>query len=93
MLNIKQNGQKVWVTFTYSPVSEVDTVAIVGEWSEWKEEPMKQKKSGDYYITKIFKVGESYQFGYKVNQSDWIIDETCKSVLSPYETQNSLVSL
>ncbi|MEA2048134.1 MAG: hypothetical protein U9O64_06755 [Campylobacterota bacterium] len=93
MLSIKQNGQKVWVTFTYTPVSEVEHVAILGEWSEWKEEPMKQKKSGDYYITKIFKAGDSYQFGYRVNQSDWIIDETCTSVLSPYETQNSLVSL
>lgn len=93
MLSIKNNGDKVWVTFTYSPAYTVDHVAILGEWSEWKEEPMKQKKCGDYFITKIFKVGDSCQFGYKVNGSDWITEEECSSVPSPFSGENSLLTL
>ncbi len=93
MLAIKKNGQKVWVTFTYSPVDTVDKVAISGEWNDWNEEPMKQKKSGDYYITKIFKVGDSFQFGYKINGSEWVTEEECTSVSSPYASDNSIVTL
>lgn len=93
MITIKNNGQKVWVTFTYTPVNTVDHVALSGEWSGWKEEPMKQKKSGDYFITKVFKPGVSFQFGYKVNGKDWITEEDCTSVPSPYASHNSLITL
>ena len=93
MITIKKNGQKVWVTFTYSPGYTVDHVSISGEWNAWEDEPMKQKKSGDYYITKIFKLGDSFQFGYKVNGKDWITEEECTSVPSPYASHNSLITL
>lgn len=93
MLTIKKNGQKVWVTFTFSPATAVNDVAVSGEWNEWKEEPMKQKKSGDYYITKVFKLGDSFQFGYKVNGDDWMTEEECSSVSSPFASHNSLLTL
>lgn len=93
MLTIKKNGQKVWVTFTYVPVLDADSVSVSGEWNGWKEEPMKQKKSGDFYITKVFKAGDNFQFGYKVNGNDWVTEEECPSVLSPFFSQNSLLEL
>jgi len=93
MLTIKKNGQKVWVTFTFSPAAAVKDVAVSGEWSEWREEPMKQKKSGDYYITKVFKLGDSFQFGYKVDGSDWMTEEECTCVVSPFSSYNSLLNL
>lgn len=93
MLTIKNNGKKVWVTFTVSPTYLVENVVLSGEWNKWKEEPMKQKKSGDYYITKVFKTGDSFQFGYKVNQYDWITEEECPSVPSPFASHNSLLML
>ena len=93
MLTIKKNGQKAWVTFTFAPTDDVNDVVVSGEWNAWKEEPMKQKKSGDFYITKVLKSGECFQFGYKVNGNDWIIEEECATVPSPFSSQNSLLEL
>jgi len=93
MVSIKKNGQKAWVTFTFSPKEDVNNVVVSGEWNEWKDEPMKQKKSGDFYITKVFKSGECFQFGYKVNGQGWTIEDECACVPSPFASQNSLLEL
>lgn len=93
MLTKKKNGQKVWVTFTFTPADKVESAAISGEWNEWEEEPMKKKKNGDYYITKVFKSGESFQFGYKVNGNKWVTEEDCSCVPSPFSSENSLLTL
>lgn len=93
MIVIKKNGEKVWVTFTVSSMGPIEGITLSGEWNEWKEEPMKQKKNGEYYITKIFKSGDSFQFGYKVNGSDWMTEEECLSVPSPFSGENSLLKL
>jgi len=93
MLTIKNNGQKVWVTFTVSPSDKVKNVAVSGEWNEWQDEPMKQKKNGDYYITKVFRSGDSFQFGYKVNGNEWITEEECQCVPSPFISEKSLLTL
>ena len=93
MITLKKNGQKVWVTFTVSAAEHINDIMISGEWNDWKKEPMKQKKNGDFSITKVLKAGESYQFGYKVNGDHWVTEEECDSVSSPYGSQNSLLSL
>ncbi|MBU1217122.1 hypothetical protein KJ870_10310 [bacterium] len=93
MVATKTNGQKVWVTFTLPVAGEVERVSICGEWNSWEDEPMKQKKSGDYYLTKIFKCGDSFEFGYKLNGCEWMTDESCLKVASPYLSENSLLKL
>lgn len=93
MIKVKKNGQKVWVTFTVSPVEGVEEVAIAGEWNEWAEEPMKQKKNGDYSITKVLKAGNNFQFGYKYNGNEWKTEEACPSVPTPFASENSLLEL
>jgi hypothetical protein len=93
MLMIKKNGNKVWVTFTFSPTDSVENVAILGEWKNWNEEPMKKKKNGDYSITKILNSGDSFQFGYKVNNQEWVCEEECSTICSPLGTLNSLLVL
>lgn len=50
-------------------------------------------KSGEFFITKILKVGEIYQFGYKINECEWTTDEGCPNVPSPFFSQNSLLEL
>jgi len=92
MLTIKTNDQKVWVTFTFCSSDNVSNVSLYGEWSSWKEEPMKQKKSGDFYITKVFQAGNTYEFGYKVD-GHWETEENCSRVPSPYSSENSLLKI
>lgn len=92
MVSMKENKDKVWVTFTYLANDEIEEVMLVGEWSGWEAEPMKLKKNGDFYLTKIFKTKSDYQFGYRCNDI-WQIDESTSRVSSPFGTENSLLSL
>ncbi len=93
MLSKTQKETKTWVTFTFTPSDSAESVSVVGEWNEWVEEPMKQKKSGEFYITKVLKTGESFQFGYKVNGNGWFTEEDCAKVPSPFAGDNSLLQL
>jgi len=93
MIKIKTNGDKAWVTFTLLPSETIESVALSGEWNDWIEEPMKQKKSGEYSITKILKVDNVYPFGYKINGSEWITDTACPTVASPFFSHNSLLEV
>ena len=93
MIKIKKNGQKAWVTFTIQPSGNMESAHISGEWNAWKEEPMKQKKSGEFAITKVLKAGNTFQFGYKINGEEWVTDEECPAVASPFHSQNSLLEL
>ena len=93
MIKVKTNGSKSWVTFTYIPDENTNSVVVSGEWNEWQEEPMKQKKNGEYYITKVLPIGQCYQFGYKVNGDAWINDMDCSTVPSPFSSHNSLLEL
>ncbi|MEA1891754.1 MAG: hypothetical protein U9N33_03485 [Campylobacterota bacterium] len=93
MVKVKKNGKKAWVTFTFAPTDEVRSVSVMGEWSDWKEEPLKRKKSGDFSITKVLKVDENFEFGYKIDGDSWVIEDQCPSVDSPYFSKNSLLEL
>lgn len=93
MITIKKSGEKVWVTFSYTPVQTIEDISVVGEWNEWKEEPMRLKKNGDYSLTRVLKPENSFQFGYKVNGDEWITEENCPSINSPFASQNSLLEL
>ncbi len=91
MIKITKKGNKAWVTFTILP-KEGESVVLCGEWSEWKDEVMKVKKSGAYYLTKVLKTDCEYQFGYRINGA-WLCDETTECVVSPYASENSLLKL
>ena len=92
MVKITKKGKKAWVTFT-APVTECDSVAIKGEWNGWEAEPMKRKKNGEFYITKVLPTGQSYEFGYLVNESDWIHDPETEEVETPFGSKNSVLKL
>ncbi len=92
MIKITKKGNKAWVTFTL-PSTEGESVEICGEWNDWENEPMKVKKSGEFYITKVLKTDENYQFGYYVNGTEWKCDDELGRVTSPYDSHNSLLEL
>lgn len=91
MIKITKKGKKAWVTFT-APVEKVDNVELLGDWNDWTPETMKQKKSGEFYLTKVLTIGSDYQFGYRSNDA-WILDETLDKIESPYGSHNSLLVL
>lgn len=93
MITLKKKKNKVWVTFTLNADEKVSHVALCGEWNSWKEEAMKKKKNGDYSIRRLLPSGHSFEFGYKVNHQEWINDESCPKVASPYGSENSLLEL
>lgn len=93
MLTMKQNGEKIWVTFTVSPSKPTEDIAISGAWNAWEQEPMKKKKNGDYYLTKVLKPGHTFEFGYLLDGNEWITEEECTSVASPFGSHNSLLEL
>jgi len=93
MIKTKQNGKKVWVTFSVAPEAGMNEVALCGAWSDWDHEPMKQKKNGEFYLTKVLPAGTTYEFGYKINGTEWVHDNECQTVLSPFGTHNAVLEL
>jgi len=92
MVKISKKGQKAWVTFSIEP-NEGENIALCGDWSDWKNEPMKKKKSGELYLTKVLRVENEYQFGYRVNESGWRCDSDMPHVESPFGSNNSVLKI
>ncbi len=92
MIKVKKNGKKCWVTFTVS-ADDCKGMSLKGSWDDWKLSPMKQKKNGDFYITKILPANSLYEFGYITDSSDWITDDTLPTVSSPFGSLNSVLEL
>jgi len=92
MIKITNKGNKAWVTFTLPPEG-IESAMLSGAWNDWKSEPMKQKKSGEFYLTKVLPTGHSYEFGYMINGSEWHCDDQLGCVASPYGSDNSLLEL
>jgi hypothetical protein len=93
MIKVKKNNNKAWVTFTYVPKEGEESVSLVGSWSEWKEEKMKKKKNGDFYLTKILPLGVIYEFRYFVDGKKWINDEDAIEVHNNFGGTNSAIDL
>ncbi len=93
MIKKKQNGKKVWVTFTVCPEEGVEEVALCGSWSNWAEEPMKLKKNGEFYLTKVLPAQSTYEFGYKIDNDGWLAENECPQTRSPFGTQNAVLAL
>lgn len=92
MVSITKKNKKAWATFSIKP-GQGESITICGEWSDWKDEPMKIKKNGEFYITKVLSCGKDYQFGYKVNGNEWRCDSTLACVNSPFASQNSVLKI
>ena len=87
------------VTFTL-PAGTVDgakTVAVVGEFNEWKPDatPLKKQKDGSYKTTVELTVGQEFQFRYLIDDTKWENDtEADKYVPSGVSSdKNSVVVL
>jgi len=93
MIKTKQNGNKVWVTFTVPTEEGINDVVLCGAWNDWQHEPMKQKKNGEFSLTKVLPAGNRFEFGYKINGQKWMPEGECCTVPSPYGTHNAVLEL
>ena len=94
MLKITKKGKKAWVTFTAPhTVAGAESVMIKGSWNDWRPEPLKRKKNGEFYITKVLPTGNTYEFGYLVDDSAWVIDNDLPTVETPFGSENSVLNL
>lgn len=92
-MKITRKAGKAWVTFAFTPREAVEKVEVLGEWNDWEPEAMKQKKSGEYYLTKILPEGGSYQFGYRIDDQQWHIDQEMPRCASPFGSENAVLEL
>lgn len=93
MLKIKKNETKAWVTFTVVCDNEQECVEIAGSWNDWEREPMKQKKDGSFYITKVLPLDEMYEFRYILNGSEWTNDADAMERENVFGSVNSVIEL
>lgn len=92
MIKVTNKGKKAWVTFTY-PSSNEESISLSGEWNDWEQEPMKKKKNGEFYLTKVLDTDRSYEFGYKTASGAWECDNDLGCVATPFSSHNSLLEL
>ena len=92
MIKITKKSKKSWVTFTILP-KNTQSVKISGEWNGWKNEAMKKKKNGEFYITKVMDSNNSYEFGYILDDGRWICDDSTQKIMSPFNSQNSVLKV
>jgi len=92
MIKVTKKAKKTWVTFT-TPAIACESIEIKGSWNEWEAEPMKRKKSGEFYITKVLSNGESYEFGYLCDGRKWMTEKTLPTVGTPFGSENSVLEL
>lgn len=90
MVKIKKQKNKAWVTFNISV--DANEVFIKGSWNGWKQEAMKRKKDGSFYIRKSLPLNNRYEFGYLAD-GRWITDDTLETVETPFNSNNSILKL
>lgn len=76
-------------------VSNAETVALLGEFNDWKTDEaieMTKLKDGSFKTVVKLDAGKEYQFRYLVNGTEWVNDNDAdKYVSTPYGTENCVV--
>ncbi len=84
---VKKTGKM----YVFKIKADAKKVKLKGSWNEWKEEDMKLSKDG--YFSKRKKIMPGiYEFGYLAD-GEWVIDESCNSVNSPFGGKNSVLEV
>jgi len=93
MMIINPKCVKAWVNFTFQPHGEVTSIALAGEWNDWKPEEMHRKKDGAFYKRKQLRLGRNYEFKYLIDGNEWTNDPDAPEVTNSYGSNNSLLKL
>ncbi len=93
MIKVTKKGNKAWVTFTFQPEDSVESASLAGEWNGWQYENMRQKKNGEFYMTKVLPHSSEYEFRYVINQDEWTNEPQTATIANPYGSSNSLLQI
>ena len=93
MITINPKGIKAWVNFSFQPQGNVQSIALAGEWNDWKAEEMHRKKDGTFYKRKQLRLGRNYEFKYLIDGNEWTNDPDAPEVTNSYGSNNSLLKL
>ena len=83
--------RKTGKMYVFEIKTNAKEVKIKGSWNGWKEEKMKKNKKGVFSKRKKLAPG-IYEFGYLVD-GEWVIDESCESINSPFGGKNSIMEV
>jgi 1,4-alpha-glucan branching enzyme len=81
------------VTFGLADTISAESVYLVGDFNQWREDttPMKKLKSKGFTVSLELEKGREYQFRYLVNGSEWHNDWNAdKYVPNPFSGDNSV---
>ncbi len=93
MIKITVNGKKAWITFNIK-LDQGDKVELLGSWDNWeKKNTMKLKKDGNLAITKVLPTGKHYEFGYLINDKEWICDDSTDFIETEFGSKNSIIKI
>jgi len=92
MVKITKKVKRAWVTFTL-PLETGDKVELLGSWDGWKKNKMKVKKSGHLALTKIIPIGHQYEFGYLINDKEWVCDDSTDFIETEFGSKNSVIKI
>ncbi len=84
-------GQKKGTTrFSLIPGGAAKSVAVAGDFSQWKPVAMKKQKDGSFMANLALPAG-SYEYKFVID-GQWVVDpDNSKWALNPYGTLNSVV--
>jgi len=83
--------EKTGKMYVFKIKTDAKEVKIKGSWNGWKEEEMKKNKKGLFNKRKKLAPGR-YEFGYLID-GEWVIDESCESINSPFGSKNSILEV
>ena len=90
-------GKSVRVTFELPAETATSSAAVAGTFNEWDvtKHPMKFNKKKGVWTTSIsFKPGETIEFRYFIDESEWRNDEDADGTAStPFLSENSVLAL
>lgn len=94
---VSPKGKSVRVTFELPADAAENSAAVVGSFNEWNadEHPMKfNKKKGVWTTSVSFKPGETVEFRYYIDESEWRNDADADSYSqTPFFSENSVLAL
>lgn len=86
-----KSRQVAKVTFRVDFAKKAQRAEIAGDFNNWKPQPLRRLKSGDFKIELELTPGQSYQYRYRIDgvwENDWTTD---RYIPNGFGEENSVI--